>query len=67
MLAQRMRQAAAFTRRDAVRLSIAAILLVAAVAAILSGDILAPGTSVKVGDVAPASAASGEVRRPGGV
>jgi len=55
MLAQRMRQAAAFTRRDAVRLSIAAILLVAAVAAILSGDILAPGTSVKVGDVAPAS------------
>jgi putative nucleotidyltransferase with HDIG domain len=53
MLAQRaLSTAARFTRRDAVRLAIAASLLVAVLTAILSVDILPPGVAAGEGDVA---------------
>jgi putative nucleotidyltransferase with HDIG domain len=56
MLAQQVRAPfAAFTRRDAVRLSVSASLLIAALTAILSVDIIPTGYQVHVGDIAPTS------------
>ncbi|MFI5261905.1 MAG: HD family phosphohydrolase [Candidatus Limnocylindrales bacterium] len=54
MLARRVRRAAAFTRRDGVRLVVAASILVAAMTAILSVDLLqAQGFQARLGDTAP--------------
>jgi membrane-associated HD superfamily phosphohydrolase len=53
LIARRPALAAAFTRRDAVRLAIAASVLSAVLAAILSIDILPSGFAAQVGDRAP--------------
>ncbi len=56
MLAQQARAPlAAFTRRDAVRLSVSAAILVAALTAILSIDIIPAAYHVSVGDIAPSA------------
>ena len=54
MIARRASLAAAFTRRDAARLAIAATVLIAILAAILSIDILPSGFAARAGDTAPA-------------
>lgn len=54
MIARHARQAAAFTRHDAIRLVVTASVLIAILAAILSLDILPSGLNATVGD--PASA-----------
>ncbi len=55
MLAQQARAPlATFTRRDALRLAVSATVLVAALTAILSIDIIPAGYRVAVGDIAPA-------------
>ncbi len=55
MLAQQARAPlAAFTRRDALRLAVSATVLIAALTAILSIDIIPAGYRVAVGDIAPA-------------
>ena len=53
MLATTQRFAIAFTRRDAVRLFIAAVLLVGSLSAILALDVRPAGPQLAVGDVAP--------------
>ncbi|MBA2253585.1 MAG: HDIG domain-containing protein [Chloroflexi bacterium] len=53
MIARRASLAAAFTRRDAVRLTISASVLIAVLAGILSLDILPSGFAADVGDPAP--------------
>ena len=56
MLAQQIRAPlAAFTRRDAVRLSVSAAILVAALTAIFSIDIIPAAYHVSVGDIAPSA------------
>ena len=56
MLAQQVRAPfAAFTRRDAMRLAVAATILVAALTAILSIDIIPAAYHVSVGDIAPST------------
>ncbi|MBA2557956.1 MAG: HDIG domain-containing protein, partial [Chloroflexi bacterium] len=54
MLARRTLPGMAFTRRDAGRLVVAATILVAALTAVLSVDILPRGVSLELGQVAPA-------------
>ncbi len=56
MLAQQARPPlAAFTRRDAVRLSVSATILIVALTAILSIDVIPAAYHVAVGDIAPAT------------
>jgi putative nucleotidyltransferase with HDIG domain len=59
MLATTQRFAIQFTRRDAVRLVIAAVLLVGSLSAILALDVRPAGPQLAVGDVAPS-----DVRAP---
>ena len=59
MLATTQRFAQEFTRRDAVRLVIAAVLLVGSLSAILALDVRPAGPQLHVGDVAPS-----DVRAP---
>ena len=59
MLSRRLDRAAQFTRRDAVRLGVAAVLLVAGLTAILAIDDLPRGVDLAAGDVA-----AQEVRAP---
>ncbi len=53
MLSRRLDRIAAFTRRDAVRLAIAALVLISGLTAILSIDDLPRAYDLHVGDVAP--------------
>jgi putative nucleotidyltransferase with HDIG domain len=56
MLARQARAPlAAFTRRDAIRLSVAATVLIVALTAILSIDVIPAAYHVAVGDIAPAT------------
>ncbi len=59
MLSRRLDRVAAFTRRDAVRLGVAAALLITGLTAILSIDDLPNAVNLRVGDLAPA-----DVRAP---
>jgi cyclic-di-AMP phosphodiesterase PgpH len=59
MLSRRLDRVAAFTRRDAVRLGVAAVLLITGLTAILSIDDLPNAVNLQVGDLAPA-----DVRAP---
>jgi cyclic-di-AMP phosphodiesterase PgpH len=59
MLARRARQLSSFTRRDAVRLSVASVILIATLAAILSVELLPRGFSGQPGQISPV-----EVRAP---
>ena len=54
MLSRRLDRVAAFTRRDAVRLVVAAALLIAGLTAILAIDDLPSAVDLQVGDLAPA-------------
>ena len=54
MLSRRLDRVAAFTRRDAVRLAVAAVLLVTGLTAVLSIDDLPNAVNVQVGDLATA-------------
>jgi putative nucleotidyltransferase with HDIG domain len=54
VIARRAALAAAFTRHDALRLIVAAFVLIATLAAILSLDILPTGFAARAGDKAPA-------------
>ena len=53
MLATTQRAAGRFTRRDAVRLVIAALVLVGSLSAVLAADVRPAGPQLQVGDVAP--------------
>jgi putative nucleotidyltransferase with HDIG domain len=59
MLSRRLDRVAAFTRRDAVRLFVAAALLITGLTAVLSVDDLPSAVDLKAGDLAPA-----DVRAP---
>jgi len=53
VLSRRLDRVAAFTRRDAVRLAVAAVLLVTGLTAVLSIDDLPRAVDLQVGDLAP--------------
>jgi hypothetical protein len=59
MLSRRLDRVTAFTRRDAVRLVVAAALLITGLAAVLSIDDLPNAVNLQVGDLATA-----DVRAP---
>lgn len=58
MLSRRLDRVAAFTRRDAVRLVVAAALLITGLTAVLAMDDLPSAVDLQVGDLAPADVAA---------
>ena len=58
MLSRRLDRVAAFTRRDAVRLFVAAALLITGLTAVLAMDDLPSAVDLQVGDVAPVDVAA---------
>jgi cyclic-di-AMP phosphodiesterase PgpH len=58
MLSRRLDRVAAFTRRDAVRLFVAAALLITGLTAVLAMDDLPSAVDLQVGDLAPADVAA---------
>ena len=58
MLSRRLDRVAAFTRRDAVRLAVAAALLITGLTAVLAIDDLPTAVDLQVGDLAPADVAA---------